>query len=166
MGIDFYVQLNRRIRADRTKRRLVLLLNELLTYLIVLLYAVGLIMAFAGGNLRVTLMLILVPLTTFVVARLLRMMLKVPRPYRAAPIKPLVRKKKRSYSLPSCHVTSAFVIGTCMMAISMTFPGIPVLIAACALAFLRVLSGAHYIRDAAVGACIGILGGLVPFVIM
>ena len=94
------------------------------------------------------------------------MMLKMPRPYRAAPIKPLVRKKKRSYSLPSCHVTSAFVIGTCMMAISMTFPGIPVLIAACALAFLRVLSGAHYIRDAAVGACIGILGGLVPFVIM
>ncbi len=166
MGIDFYIRLNRRIRSDKTKRQLVLLLNEVLTYLIALLYIIGLVRSFVRGSIRESLMLILVPFATFVVARLLRMMLKEPRPYRAAPIRPLVRKKKNSFSFPSCHVTSGFVIGTCMLSVSMRVLGIIVLVLAAVMAAVRVLSGAHYIRDAAAGACIGIIGGLIPFVIM
>ena len=166
MRIKFYRQLNRRVRSDPTMRRVVLLSNEMLTYLIMIIYGAELIRTVIRDGIKPFLLLILVPLFTFAASRLLRMFLREPRPYRAGGIKPLTRRQKNSYSFPSCHIASAFVIGTCLFALSMRAAGIAVMILGTALAVFRVLAGVHYIRDVAAGAVIGVLGGLIPLLMI
>lgn len=166
MTSDYYVRLNRRIRSDKTSRQLVLLLNEMLTWVIMIIYLASLVRIYVTAGIRMLLITALVPLVTFIISRLLRRVIREPRPYRSARIRPLVRKKSTSYSFPSCHITSAFVIGTCLCTCSYTVTGIIVLVLGCVLAFVRVLSGAHYIRDVLAGAALGVLGGLIPFLII
>ena len=165
MNMKFYYNLNRKVRADKTKRQLVMILNELLTWLIVLIYVICLILLLVRRQYRELFLLAGVPLAGFILSRFLRMIVRDPRPYQRIRIKPLVRRRKSSYSFPSCHITSAFVIGTSLCAVSMVPAGVLVLILGIGLAFLRVMAGAHYIKDVLAGAALGILCGLVAYLI-
>ena len=165
MTASYYRKLNRRVRSDKTTRDLILILNELSTYLIALIYIICLILLIVRHSYKMLFLLAGAPLAAFCLSRLLRMIIKAPRPYHELKITPLVRRRKTSYSFPSCHTASAFVIGTTLCAVSMTGAGIVVLILSAAVAVLRVLSGAHYVKDVLAGAVIGILFGLLAFFI-
>ncbi len=161
----FYRELNKYVRAEKVRRQWVLLLNELITYVIMLIYLICLIVMTVHHSYKELFLLIGAPLAGFILARFLRMILKVPRPYQVLRIRPLLRKRSDSYSLPSCHIASAFVIGVSLCSLHLTAPGIIVIILGIILAVMRVLAGAHYVRDVLAGAGLGILCGLVPYVI-
>ena len=165
MSKQFYINLNRSICSDKTKRQLVMVLNELVTYLIALIYFICLITLIVHHEFRQLFLAVLTPVAGFVVARFLRVILRHPRPYQVMRIRPLDREKKTSAAFPSCHVASAFVIGTTLLALSFTVAGILVLILGVVLAVLRVMSGGHYIKDVISGAVLGSLCGIVLYLI-
>ena len=149
MSNKFYVNLNRSICSDKTKRQLVMILNELVTYLIALIYFICLIVLIIHHEFRQLFLAVLTPVAGFVIARFLRVILRHPR------------EKKTSFAFPSCHVASAFVIGTTLLALSFKAAGILVLILGVVLAVLRVMSGGHFIKDVVSGALLGSLCGIV-----
>ena len=161
MSNKFYVNLNRSICSDKTKRQLVMILNELVTYLIALIYFICLIVLIIHHEFRQLFLAVLTPVAGFVIARFFRVILRHPRPYQVIRIRPLDREKKTSFAFPSCHVASAFVIGTTLLALSFKAAGILVLILGVVLAVLRVMSGGHFIKDVVSGALLGSLCGIV-----
>ena len=97
---------------------------------------------------------ILVPGLAFWMGTLLRARLNFPRPYEQPGFTPLVPKETHGKSFPSRHALSAAVLaavwcyfypaaGACMVVVALLI---------CA---LRVLAGAHYVRDVAAGALLG-----------
>ena len=97
---------------------------------------------------------VFVPAFVFLGGTLLRARLNFPRPYEQPGFTPLVPKETHGKSFPSRHALSAAVLaavwcyfypaaGACMVAVALLI---------CA---LRVLAGAHYVRDVAAGALLG-----------
>ena len=165
MSNQFYINLNRSICSDKTKRQLVMILNELVTYPIALIYFICLIILIIQHEHRQLFLAVLTPVAGFVIARFMRVIFRHPRPYQELRIRPLDRERKKSAAFPSCHVVSAFVIGTTLLALSFKFAGILVLILGVVLAVLRVMSGGHRIKDVVSGALIGSLCGFVLYLI-
>ncbi|MBO5411655.1 MAG: phosphatase PAP2 family protein [Clostridia bacterium] len=104
---------------------------------------------------------ILLPLFCLFSVSVLRLAVERPRPYAetGANITPMIKKTGReNKSFPSRHVASAFVIS---MLFTAHFPilGIPLLLCAILLAYVRFSVGAHYLADLLVGAGIGIACG-------
>ena len=102
-------------------------------------------------------------LCLFVVSVLQKLIAR-PRPYQAtgANIQPLMEKGRENNSFPSRHTASAFVIGTVLLAY---FPWIGILCFAIGLyiAFVRFLSGMHYLSDVIAGILLGVGFGLIAF---
>jgi membrane-associated phospholipid phosphatase len=90
---------------------------------------------------------ILVPGLAFGLGTILRARLNFPRPYEQPGFVPLVSKETHGNSCPSRHALSAAVLG--MVAI------------AALICLLRVLSGAHFVRDVLAGAAFGLTFGFV-----
>ena len=97
---------------------------------------------------------VFVPAFVFLGGTLLRARLNFPRPYEQPGFTPLVPKETHGKSFPSRHALSAAVLaavwcyfypaaGACMVVVALLI---------CA---LRVLAGAHYVRDVAAGALLG-----------
>ena len=97
---------------------------------------------------------VFVPGLVFLGGTLLRARLNFPRPYEQPGFTPLVPKETHGKSFPSRHALSAAVLaavwcyfypaaGACMVVVALLI---------CA---LRVLAGAHYVRDVAAGALLG-----------
>lgn len=97
---------------------------------------------------------VFVPAFVFLGGTLLRARLNFSRPYEQPGFTPLVPKETHGKSFPSRHALSAAVLavvwcyfypaaGACMVVVALLI---------CA---LRVLAGAHYVRDVAAGALLG-----------
>ena len=108
---------------------------------------------------------ILVPGLAFGLGTILRARLNFPRPYEQPGFVPLVSKETHGNSCPSRHALSAAVLGMVWLYF---YPavGVVVLAIAALICLLRVLSGAHFVRDVLAGAAkdiallIGPEGGL------
>ncbi len=164
MKLAWYQKVNKHIWGSKALALTVLIANEALTWIIMICYGYGLIKVLVRKEFRHFAGLVLVPLVTFVIATWLRKEFRQKRPYMRAGIRPVVRKESDSYSFPSRHVTSAFVIGASLAGTSLAGPAVIVLFCALLLSEARVLGGVHYIRDVAAGAVLGTLMGLLIFI--
>lgn len=103
---------------------------------------------------------ILVPGMAFFLGTLLRAQLHMPRPYEQPGFVPLTPKGTRGNSFPSRHALSATVLGMVWLYF---YPAVGVIMLAIAalICVLRVLSGAHYVRDVLAGVALGLAFGFV-----
>ena len=98
---------------------------------------------------------------------IVRLAVDRPRPYskQGANITPLlVKKHKDGQSFPSRHTACAFVIGTVALPF-LPWLGAIMLVLGCILAYIRFALGLHYPSDLLAGAGLGLLCGLLVFLI-
>lgn len=106
--------------------------------------------------------LVAVSAVPFILVSALRAVISAPRPYEVYDLESIGLTRPRhkgGNSFPSRHVFSAFLVGTLIL------PDVPalgavVLVLGVYIAAYRVLVGAHFIRDAVVGAAIGVATGV------
>lgn len=91
---------------------------------------------------------------------ILRKKIHSPRPYELFGTPSVMGKTKKGESFPSRHLTSISVISISFLYIFVPL-GITFLAASLIMATLRVLLGAHFIKDVSVGAIIGWLFGII-----
>lgn len=103
---------------------------------------------------------ILVPGLALCLGTLLRSRLNAPRPYEQPGFVPLVPKGTHGNSCPSRHALCATVLGMVWLYF---YPavGVGMLFIAALICGLRVLSGAHFVRDVLAGAAFGLIFGYV-----
>lgn len=108
---------------------------------------------------------ILVPAISFVALSIFRAILNWPRPYEMFDIPPVLKKDSSGRSFPSRHVFSVFVIAATL---ACRFPriGLAVAVIGFILAVIRVIGGVHSPRDVIVGAAIGVLCGVVGYMLI
>ncbi len=107
------------------------------------------------------------PFFAFVCTTITRKVVNRPRPYNSggASIIPLrVRTEKTGESFPSRHATSAFVIASVILSLSVPL-GVTLLVAATLINYTRFIAGHHYPSDLIVGSLIGIIFGSLIFFI-
>lgn len=130
-------------------------------YPILLCLACG--QAVQGQVLRPVLQAVLVPGITFCAGTALRAALNAPRPYEQAGFVPLVEKETRGRSFPSRHALSAAVLAAVWL---WFYPavGVVMVVIAALICVLRVLTGAHFVRDVVAGAALGFACGMIGMV--
>lgn len=172
MKYDFYKKCYEKNAAFVEKRpalkKALPLFDKGLTALFFLAYIGLCLYALVKNVSGVELMKILFPpLLCLLVVTVLRFTIDKPRPYMAegAGITPLITKKKGdNQSFPSRHIASATVIATTFLpffpAISITFYCFALL-----LTYVRFSLGLHYISDLAAGGVLGVVLGLVVYIL-
>lgn len=103
-----------------------------------------------------------VPAAVLVLVSIVRTLINAPRPYEAFDIEPLVPTSSTGHSLPSRHVTSAFIIAYALGFVDTTW-GIIACLAACLVAYTRVAAGVHFPRDVVAGALFALVCGFIGF---
>ncbi len=141
------------------------MLNQILTMLVFIAYPVLLIYFFVQKDFDVS-RAIIVPLNAFIILSLVRYLVARERPYEKFETPPAVSKKTKGKSFPSRHVFSVFVIAMTYFCLSpwwgfgVILMGVGVLLAA-----VRVLMGVHFISDVIAGAVVGILAGVIGYIL-
>lgn len=103
----------------------------------------------------------LIPAISFVLLSVGRYFINRKRPYEAFDVPPVIPKKTKGKSFPSRHVFSATIIAmTYFMMSPWAWLGIILMVVALVEAFVRVLSGVHYISDVIAGMAVGVLASL------
>jgi len=146
-------------------------LDKAITYITGLFYMGLLLYGFKqipndGGSLLYR--SIIVPSVSFILVSLFRKVVSSPRPYEVYDFEPALNKDTKGKSFPSRHVFSIFMIAFTVMQVSLVL-GIVLCVAGVALAVIRVVGGAHFIKDVIAGfsiaalisyICYGILCGV------
>ena len=107
------------------------------------------------------------PLLCLLVVTVLRITIDKPRPYteNGANITPFMKKKDSdNSSFPSRHLACAMVIATVFLPHLSVVAGV-LYFFAIILAYVRFSAGLHYISDLAAGGLIGLLTGLLLFIL-
>lgn len=107
---------------------------------------------------------LLIPAVSFLLVSAFRSFYSAKRPYELLDITPLIHKDTVGKSFPSRHVFSVFLIGMTFYYVKKPF-GIIIGIMGVLMACIRVVGGVHFPRDVAAGALIGILCGMVYYVL-
>lgn len=102
---------------------------------------------------------VLTPLTSFILVSVIRKCIDAKRPYEKYNIKPLFIKETKGESMPSRHVFSITIIAMCWLYVSVPV-GIIMLMLVAIMAASRVLAGVHFVRDVVVGFAVGIICGI------
>ena len=153
------------------------LLDKAITYITVLLYILYLdycvyMVSEDGGLLLYR--SILIPAVSFIVVSLFRKKISSPRPYEVFGFVPVLKKDTVGRSFPSRHVFSIFMISMTYLQTSVWLAVI-ISVMGIALAVIRVVGGAHFIKDVIAGAsmailisiiCYGILGGVFDLIML
>ena len=125
---------------------------------------VGMLQAGPGGGglafMQLIARAILVPGLALGLGTVARTRLDFPRPYEQPGFEPLVPKGTKGCSFPSRHALCATVLAMVWLYF---YPavGAGMLVVAALICLLRVLTGAHYVRDVLAGAGLGLGFGLV-----
>ncbi len=106
-----------------------------------------------------------VPLITFVVVTMFRMLLNSPRPYEEHDSDPLIMKDSAGNSFPSRHISSAVIIALELTWLFWPYgliAWLPVLV----LIFTRIVGGVHYPKDVLAGIAFALGLGLLGFYVI
>lgn len=103
-----------------------------------------------------------VPATGLVFVSVWRRIANVPRRYEVTGEPSLLGKDSKGESFPSRHVFCAALIGVTALRLSVP-AGIAALAVTVLIAAVRVVGGAHYLRDVVVGAIAGTAWGVIGF---
>ncbi len=108
--------------------------------------------------------IIAVPGVFFVLVSVVRKKINRRRPYEAWEIDNLIKKDTRGQSMPSRHVFSSTIIS--MAFCYLWWPvGVICLMLSALEAVIRVVGGVHYPSDVTVGYVVGVLSGLLIFIL-
>lgn len=164
MTREQYIKITEPLRQDPEKTKRVVLMNQILTGVVFILYPIYVVVLYAKRDPNL-LRAILVPAVSFVLVTVFRKMLNVPRPYEKFDIPPVIAKDTKGKSFPSRHVFSVFIIAVTIFS-SYPLLGILVGLIGVAMAVIRVFGGVHEIRDVVVGAVIGFVCGVIGFYVI
>lgn len=161
MTKEQYVKITDPLRRDPEKTKHIVVVNDVLTGVVFLVYPLYLIVLYMEKNPGLW-KGILVPAVSFLLVTIFRRIVNVQRPYEKFGIPPVIEKDTRGKSFPSRHVFSVFIIA---VTIFYSHPGAGILlgIIGTAMAVIRVLGGVHEPRDVIAGALIGLFCGFVGF---
>lgn len=157
MTAEQYKRMTRPLRERPGLLRLVVALNQGLTYLGYALYPLLLVLV-AVADIGSLWKYVLIPGASFVLLSLIRARIDAPRPYEALEIDPLIRKDTKGRSFPSRHVFSIFVIAMAWLSFEPPM-GVVLLVLSTLMAVVRVVGGVHWPRDVVAGALCGITAG-------
>ena len=166
MTPERYKRLTDWLEGHPALRKGIILLNRWLPLVPFVCYPVLLVLLNVGRGggaldfMQVIARAILVPGLAFCLGTILRARLNFPRPYEQPGFVPLVSKETRGNSCPSRHALSAAVLGMVWLYF---YPavGVVMLSIAALICLLRVLAGAHFVRDVLAGAAFGLTFGFV-----
>lgn len=109
---------------------------------------------------------IIVPLDGFIIVTVFRYLVNRPRPYEVFQIEPIIPKDTKGKSFPSRHVFSATIIAMTYLLLSPWEPlGWFLLVTSFCLGAVRVISGIHYISDVVIGGILGVLAGVIGYIV-
>lgn len=141
--------MTRPFRNDPKRARVLHIANKIITAIIFAAYPCLLLVLLLQKDLRLT-RAICVPLDGFLIVSVFRAMINRPRPYEVFGMAPVIPKDTKGHSWPSRHVFSAAVISFTFLWIC-PVAGIAGLILTAMLAWIRVVSGVHFISDVVAG---------------
>ncbi|NMA85499.1 MAG: phosphatase PAP2 family protein [Epulopiscium sp.] len=139
-------------------------INNITTTLVYCLYPILLMVLAYNRDSRFWRVLI-TPGISFALVSIFRNYFNALRPYEVLNINPIIKKDTKGKSFPSRHVFSIFVIAMSFYYI-LPWMGIGLMFLGLLLAVARVLGGVHFPRDVIVGAIVGILSGMIGFIII
>lgn len=159
-----YEALSRPFRENPALTKGILALNFWIPFVSYVMYPLLLVLQIMQGDARWVRALAAAGIP-FIAVSIFRKLYNRPRPYEVFHCQPLIPKDKQGQSFPSRHVFSAFVIAMCWL-FYMPSVGIMLLALAAVLAASRVIGGVHFVSDVVVGALIGILSGVIGYVLI
>lgn len=163
MNEERYESLTKPFRKRPSLLKILWLLNKLCTLAGYISYPLLLILLFYRKDCRI-IRFLLIPGLSFVILSIFRDKVNKPRPYEVLNIEPLIYKNTKGHSFPSRHTFSIFLIAACWLGISPLLGSI-LFVIAIMLACIRIIGGVHFPKDVFCGAIIGILCGVLPWVI-
>ena len=149
MKKETYRKMARPFRNDPKRARVLHIANKIITAIIFAAYPCLLLVLLQQKDLRLT-RAICVPLDGFLIVSVLRAFMNRPRPYEVFEMPPVIPKDTKGHSWPSRHVFSAAVISFTFLWICPA-AGIAGLMLTAMLAWIRVVSGVHFICDVVAG---------------
>lgn len=160
----FFILFNFANKSEIRKRFIVLLINFtqklfFFSYIITFFYIL-----FKQYNFIIILKYLCVPFFAFLIARILRIILKIKRPFEKFNLKSLIYHKGGN-SFPSNHSTSAMVLAFSIGYI-FNFFIVFLIIFAIITGVLRIMAGLHYPTDVLMGFFIGFCFGYFGFFIL
>lgn len=144
-----YISLMSFFEEHTVLKSAVLMINRFITYLIFACYPLFLCYLLYIKSSKI-LTYVLVPLVSFVLISVFRVLFNAKRPYEKYNFQPIKTTEKKGKSFPSRHVFSAAIISFMFLDFNI-YLGIVFLILSVILAALRVLCGVHFIKDVAGG---------------
>ena len=131
------------------------------------------VLTFIGGGIYLALsswisalLYVITLFVPFVLVSILRVWIDAARPCAVYTLQNVeLPHKKTSRSMPSRHVFSVFAIGASICFFHLPL-GLTTLVFGIVLAGCRVLLAVHFMRDVAVGACIGALSGIISGIVI
>lgn len=158
-----YISMTDRINSSRILKHAVVSLDVVLTKAVYIIYPFFIVALFVMGTPGL-LRAVLVPGVSFVLLSLFRKIYNSPRPYEVFDFSPVIDKKTKGKSMPSRHVFSMFVIAVTVYCFYKV-PGLVIGAAGIVMAGVRVVGGVHFPKDVIAGAVIGIMSGVIGFMI-
>ena len=158
-----YISMTDIINSSCILKHAVVSLDVILTKAVYIIYPVFIVALFVMGTPGL-LRAVLVPGVSFVLLSLFRKIYNSPRPYEVFDFSPVIDKKTKGKSMPSRHVFSMFVIAVTMYCFYKV-SGLVIGAAGIVMAVVRVVGGVHFPKDVIAGAVIGIMSGVIGFMI-
>lgn len=164
MTKEQYEKISAPYRTNPKGMRFIQWADRVMTCVIYMAYPMLLCILFYEKNWVECIKCIVIPAVSFVAVSLFRQIYSAPRPYELLDIQPLIHKDTIGRSFPSRHVFSVFMIGMTYLYI---YPSVGILagIIGVLMGYVRVVGGVHFPKDVFAGAVIGIICGLVYYVI-
>jgi phosphatidylglycerophosphatase B len=138
-------------------------INQLLTLAGYVLYPLLLCLCFVDDR-ALFWRALAVPVVAYIIFSLIRARIDEPRPQDVLDIEPLLERGGHGKSFPSRHVFSFALIATCWCAY-MPQVGAVLLVLAAVLGVVRVVGGVHWSRDVIFGYVVGVLAGLIVYLL-
>ena len=165
MRKEIYQIMTEPFRIDKEMVKAIHKCNKLITGLMFLLYPVLLLYFLLQRDVALA-KAIIVPLDGFIIVTVFRYLINRPRPYEAFQMEPVIQKDTKGKSFPSRHVFSATMIAMTYLLLSPWAPlGWFLLVIAVCLGAVRVIGGIHYISDVVAGILLGVLAGVIGYIV-